>query len=80
MESGERFAGALTIVFGALAIGGLMAMNIAIGNKTGFLFALGAATSAWACAPAVLFYKPGLYRILLGLSVAFCVASVIAFV
>ncbi len=79
MESQERFAGALTIVFGALAIGGLMAFNIAIGNKTGFLFALGAATAAWGCAPAVLFYKPGLYRVLLGLSIAFCIASMIAF-
>ena len=54
-----------------------MAANIAKGNETGFLLALGAAATAWMCAPAVLFNKPAIYRALLLLTIALLIASTI---
>ena len=79
MDNYERYASALTITFGALVIGGLMAANIATSNETGFLLALGGAATAWMCAPAVLFNKPAIYRVLLLLTVAFLIASTIVY-
>jgi hypothetical protein len=79
MENYERYAGAITVVFSALIIGGLMAANISVGNKVGFIFALLAAVSAWLCAPAVLFYKPGLYRALILVAVLFVIASIVRY-
>jgi len=42
MNDYEKFATALLIIFGALIIGGLMAVHIVAMNRPGFLFALGA--------------------------------------
>lgn len=76
MENYERYAGALTVVFGAVVICSLVAANIASGNKPGFLCALAAAICAWAAAPAVLFLKPALYRGLTVCAVLFVAASI----
>ena len=78
MENYERYAGALTVVFGSVIVGGLMAANIATGDKTGFLFALAAAISAWAAGPAVLFQLPVIYRGLFLIAVV-CIAASIGF-
>jgi hypothetical protein len=80
MDNYERYASALTITFGALIIGGLMAAHLALPDKAGFMFALGGAFTAWLCAPAVLFNKPAAYRILLLLTVIFVLASIYRFI
>lgn len=58
MDDYEKFATGLLIVFGALIIGGMMAVHIVSANKAGFLFALAAAVIGWFSAFAVLFDKP----------------------
>lgn len=80
MDNYERYASALTITFGALIIGGLMAANIVHGDQAGFMFALGAAVAAWLCAPAVLFNKPAAYRALLIVTALFVIASIYRFI
>ncbi len=65
MDNFEKYALALMVVFGALIIGGLMAVHIAWEHKAGFLYALGAAVVVWAAGFAVLFDKPRLYGLLL---------------
>lgn len=80
MDNYEGFAVAVIIAFGVLIIAGLMAANIAIGEKDGFLFALGAAGTAWLSGHAVLFNRPRTYGILVALTAAFCVASIIILV
>ncbi|VEJ45738.1 hypothetical protein [Bartonella vinsonii] len=74
MDDYEKFATGLLIVFGALIIGGLMAMHIVLMNKPGFLFALAAAIVGWFSAFAVLFDKPKVYLGLIILAML-CVAS-----
>lgn len=73
----EKFATGLLIVFGALIIGGLMAVHIMLMNKPGFLFALAAAIISWFSAFAVLFDKPKVYLVLIILAML-CVASSIS--
>lgn len=69
MDDYEKVATTLLIMFGALIIGGLMAVHIAILNKPGFLFALSAGVFGWFSAFAVLFNKPRLYLGLIVLAV-----------
>lgn len=73
MDDYEKFATGLLIVFGALVIGGLMAMHITVGSKPGFLFALAGGIVGWFSAFAVLFDKPRLYLGMIVLAVV-CVA------
>jgi len=74
MDDYEKFATALLLVFGALIVGGMMALHIAIGSKAGFLFALGAGIVGWFSAFAILFDKPRVYFWLIILAVL-CVAT-----
>lgn len=74
MDDYEKFATALLIVFGALVVGGMMALHITIGNKSGFLFALGAGVVGWFSAFIVLFDKPRVYFWLIILAIL-CVAA-----
>ncbi|GGA80135.1 hypothetical protein GCM10011491_04290 [Brucella endophytica] len=80
MDDYERYATGLLIVFGALIIGGLMAVNITVGDKPGFLFALGAAIVAWGSAFAVLFDRPRIYGLMIAAAVALVGASIAAYV
>lgn len=76
MDDYEKVATSLLIIFGALIIGGLMLVHIAIGNKPGFLFALSAGVFGWFSAFAVLFNKPKLYLSLIVLSVMAVAGSI----
>jgi hypothetical protein len=80
MDNFEKYALALMVVFGALIIGGLMAVHIAWGHKAGFLYALGAAVIVWGAGFAVLFDKPRLYGLLLLVATALITASVVVLV
>lgn len=80
MDDYEKYATGLMIVFGALIIGGLMAVNIVHGDKPGFLFALGAGVVAWFSAFAVLFDKPRVYGVMIALSIGLVAASIGAYV
>ncbi|UXM96016.1 MULTISPECIES: hypothetical protein [unclassified Bartonella] len=73
MDDYEKVATALLILFGALIIGGLMAVHIAVGSKAGFLFALGGGIVGWFSAFAILFDRPKIYLGLIVLAVL-CVA------
>ncbi|WP_208441129.1 hypothetical protein [Bartonella raoultii] len=74
MDDYEKFATGLLVIFGALIIGGLMAVHIVLMNKPGFLFALTAAIFGWFSAFAVLFDKPKVYLALIMLAIL-CIAS-----
>lgn len=76
MDDYEKFATALLIVFGALIVGGMMALHIAIGSKPGFLFALGAGIIGWFSSFAVLFDKPRVYFWLIILAILCVSASI----
>lgn len=76
MDNYEKYGISVIIVFGALAIGGLLAVGAATNDKGVFLFAFGAAISAWISGHAVLFIKPKLYGALILLAVLLCAASV----
>lgn len=80
MDDYEKYATGLLIVFGALIISGLMAVNLVVYDKAGFLFALGAAVVAWFSAFAVLFDKPRIYGLLLAVAVGLVGASIGAYV
>ncbi|MEK1888676.1 MAG: hypothetical protein AAAB35_14130 [Phyllobacterium sp.] len=80
MDNFEKYALAIMVVFGALIIGGLMAVHIAWIHKAGFLFALGAAVVVWSAGFAVLFDKPRLYGLLLLIATALITASVVVLV
>ncbi|MEK1854620.1 MAG: hypothetical protein AAAC48_22850 [Phyllobacterium sp.] len=80
MDNFEKYALALMVVFGALIIGGLMAVHIAWAHKAGFLYALGAAIVVWAAGFAVLFDKPRLYGLLLLVATSLITASVVVLV
>lgn len=80
MDDYEKYATGLLIVFGALIISGLMAVNLVIYDKAGFLFALSAAVVAWFSAFAVLFDKPRIYGLLLAVAVGLVGASIGAYV
>ena len=77
MNNYEGFAVAVIIAFGALMIGGLMAANIAVGDKDGFLFALAAAGTAWLSGHAVLFDRPRAYGALIAATAALCAVSIV---
>lgn len=70
---------AVIIVFGALLLGGLMAANLVVGDRNGFLLALGAAFSAYLAGYAVLFDLPRVYAFLIVVAAALGVASTIAY-
>lgn len=76
----DKAAIAVIIVFGALVIGGLMAANLAIGDRNGFLFALAAAFAAWIAGHMILFDLPRIYAALVGIAVLMGVASTLAYV
>jgi len=77
MDDYEKLSTGLLIVFGALIIGGMMAMHIAMANKAGFLYALAAAVIGWFSAFAVLFDKPRGYFWMI-VAAVLCVAMSIA--
>jgi hypothetical protein len=70
---------AVIIVFGALLLGGLMAANLSIGDRNGFLFALGAAFAAWIAGHIVLFDLPRIYAGLIALAALMAVASTLSY-
>lgn len=76
----EKYAIAVIIVFGAVIIGGLMAANLLYGDRSGFLFALGAATAAWVAGHAMLFDRPRVYGALIVLATLMSIASTITLV
>jgi hypothetical protein len=76
----EKYAIAVIIVFGAVIIGGLMAANLLYGDRSGFLFALGAATAAWVAGHAMLFDRPRIYGALIVLATLMSIASTITLV
>ena len=80
MDNFEKYALAIMVVFGALIIGGLMAVHIAWLHKAGFLFALGSAVVVWFAGFAVLFDKPRLYGLLLLIATGLIVASIVVLV
>ncbi|MBA8881280.1 MULTISPECIES: hypothetical protein [Phyllobacterium] len=80
MDNFEKYALALMVVFGALIIGGLMAVHIAWVHKAGFLYALSAAVVVWAAGFAVLFDKPRVYGFLLLVAAGFITASIVVLV
>lgn len=80
MDDYERYATGLLIVFGALIVGGLMAASLYYGDKPAFLFALGAAVTAWFSAFAVLFDKPRVYGAMIAIAVGLVAASIGAIV
>jgi len=76
----EHFAVMLMMIFGALILGGLMAVGIAWHDKPTFLFALFGTVSAWAAAFPVMFDRPRIYGILLVVCILCTAASITTFV
>ena len=76
----EKYAVAVIIVFGALILGGLMAVNIAYGVRSGFLYALGGSTAAWIAGHAMLFDRPRVYGGLIIVATLMAIASTISLV
>ncbi|EKF16870.1 hypothetical protein [Nitratireductor pacificus] len=68
-EKYDTYAVAIVIAFGSLVIGGLMAATLAFGSRDGFLFALGAAASAWLAGYAMFFDRARGFIALTALSV-----------
>lgn len=80
MDSVEKFALSIMLIFGALIVGGLMAVGIAWNDKAAFLYALSGAIVVWGSSFAVLFGKPTIYGALLvvaGLLIAASVTSIV---
>lgn len=75
----DKAAIAVIIVFGAVIIGGLMAANLAIGDRNGFLFALGAAFAAWIAGHMILFDLPRAYAALIAVAALMAVGSTIVY-
>lgn len=71
----EKYAVAVIIVFGAVIIGGLLAMSIASSDRSGFFFALGAATAAWIAGHAMFFDRPRIYGALIVIATLMSLAS-----
>ncbi len=76
----EKYAVAVIIVFGALIIGGLMAASLTLGHRSGFLYALGGATSAWISGNALLLDRPRIYAMFVGIAALMLVASTITLI
>ena len=75
----EKYAIAVIIVFGAVVTGGLMAANIVVADRTGFLLALGSAASGWVAGHAMLFDQPRIYGLLVVFAAILAAASTVAF-
>jgi len=73
MDDYEKFATKLLLAFSVVIIVAMMFVHVRMGNKPGFLFALGGGIIGWLSAFAILFDRP---RIYFGLIVAavLCVA------
>jgi len=76
----DKAAIAVIIAFGALIVGGLMAANLSVGDRDGFLFALGAAFAAWIAGHMILFDLPRAYAALVAVAAILAVASTLAYV
>ena len=76
----DKAAIAVIIVFGALIVGGLMAANLVVGDRNGFLFALGAGFAAWIAGHMMLFDLPRTYAVLVGVAAIMAVASTLSYV
>lgn len=76
----ERYAIAVIIVFGAVAIAGLMAANIVIGDRNGFLLALAASAAGWIAGHAMLFDQPRVYGLLIVLAALCAIGSTVMLV
>ena len=76
MDSVEKFALSIMLLFGALIVGGLMAIGIAWNDKPAFLYALASAVVVWGSSFAVLFSKPTIYGALLVVAVLLVAASI----
>ena len=75
-----KAASAGIIVFGALIIGGLMAANLVMGHRNGFLYALGAAGTAWIAGHMILFDLPRAYAFMVAASFLLAFASTLSLV
>jgi hypothetical protein len=76
----DKAAIAVIIVFGALIVGGLMAANLVVGDRNGFLFALGSGFAAWIAGHMMLFDLPRAYAVLVGVAAIMAVASTLSYV
>lgn len=76
----EKFAIMLLTIFGALVLGGLMAVGIAWHDKSTFVFALASSIAAWAASIPVMFDRPRIYGVLFIVCVLLAAASVVSFV
>lgn len=76
----DKAAIAVIVVFGALIIGGLMAANLVYGHRNGFLYALGAAGTAWIAGHMILFDLPRAYAFMVAASFLLAFASTLSLV
>jgi hypothetical protein len=76
----DKAAIAVIIVFGAIILGGLMAANLVVGDRNGFLFALCAAFLAWIAGHMILFDLPRAYAFLVAGAAVMAVCSTLFFV
>lgn len=76
----EKYAVAVIITFGALVVAGLMAAAIGFHDRDAFLFALGAATIAWIAGHAMIFDRPRIFAVLIGLATLMAIGSTLALV
>lgn len=76
----DKAAIAVIIIFGAVIVSGLMAANLVVGDRDGFLFALGAAFAAWIAGHMMLFDLPRTYAVLVAVSALMAVASTLCYV
>ncbi len=76
-ENYDAFAVAISTIFGAVIIGGLMAAAIAFGERDAFFFALGAATAAWIAGYAIFFDRPRTFMVLVALAMLMSIGATI---
>lgn len=76
-ENYDTYAVAISTVFGAIIVGGLMAAALTFGERDAFFFALGAATAAWIAGYAIFFDRPRTFMAFVGIAVLMAVGSVI---
>ncbi|WP_173933591.1 hypothetical protein [Chelativorans sp. Marseille-P2723] len=74
-ENYDAFAVAISTIFGAVVIGGLMAAALAFGERDAFFFSLGAATAAWLSGYAIFFDKPRTFMALVAVAVLMAVGA-----
>ncbi|MGE0499971.1 MAG: hypothetical protein AB7I79_12015 [Rhizobiaceae bacterium] len=74
----EKYAIAVIIVFGAVAIAGLMGANIVLNDRVGFLLALASAACGWIAGHAMLFDQPRIYGLLIVVAAVCAVGSTVA--